>query len=98
MMIFNSNVLTTSNGFTSTANYDASQINGIGSNVSFNIAPPYNQFSVNGMNFSYSGTGNPSNLNEYVTIDNTTEDLVVLVVGNGIFSIQGTWDYMRTVS
>ena len=91
---FNSNVLTTSNGFTSTANYDASQINGIGSNVSFNISPPYNQFSVNGMNFSYSGTGNPSNLNEYVTIDNTTEDLVVLVVGNGIFSIQGTWDYM----
>jgi flagellin len=88
-------VLTESNGFETGAAYDASGLNGVGGNIPYNATPPYNDFTISGMRFGYSGDGNGSGmLDEYLTIDPVTEDLVVLSVGSGLFSLQGQWDFM----
>ncbi len=91
----NNLVVTTRNAFNDSAKYDGSALNGTGENLSYNNTIPYNQFRISGMNIGYSGDGNKNGNNyEYLEIDNVTEDLVMLSIGSGVFSLQGTWDYM----
>lgn len=94
----NTQVLTPENGFSNNAVYVGDNLNGIGDNLPFSAVAPYNQFTYNGMNIGYSGDGNPSNLNEYLTIDEVTEDLIVLIVGAGVFSAKAKWDYIPSSS
>lgn len=86
-------VITNTNGFKSST-YDGTQTNGVAANLQYDNTPPYNQFTVNGMNFGYSGNGNPVIWFESLTIDKLTEDLVVVVSGAGRFSAQAAWDFM----
>ena len=87
----NNSVLTEANAFEPGASYSSGSLNGTGGNLPFTDSAPYNQFSVGGMNFGYSGSGNPANLNEYVTIDEAREDLVVMSIGAGVFDIRASW-------
>jgi flagellin len=81
----NSNVLTEDNAFLPGATYNSTSLNGTGDNLLFNNTPPYNTFQYNSMNLGFSGSGNYPyyNVNKYLTIDKTTEDLVLIVVGGG---------------
>lgn len=94
-------ILTEENGFDRGAVYDGSGLNGIagGGNLPFSVGDPtadpptgLNDFIVDGMHIGYSGDGNPGNSNEYLNIDHTTEDLVMVVVGGGQFGVQAKWD------
>ena len=79
------------------AGYDNTGLNGVpgGGKVPYSNTPPYNQCTANGMNIGYSGDGNAGgNLEEHLTIAETTEDLVVLVVSSGVFSGRATRDSM----
>jgi flagellin len=87
-------VLTEINGFLPGATYDGSILNGTGLDVPFTPGNAGNSITYNGMNIGYSGNGNPGNLEEFLTIDNVTEDLVLLVVGSGVFTIQARWGSM----
>lgn len=93
-------MITEDNAFLSGATYDGSVLNGAGADVPYTPGTAGNYFSYHGMTIGYSGEGNISsalpgnNLNEYLTIDEVTEDLVLLVVGAGAFSIQASWDHM----
>ena len=96
----NSLVITATNGFNPGAAYSGGAINGTGANLSFSTSP-LNTISYNGMSIQYSGDGNLNdsgiNLNEYLTIDNVTEDLVLIVAGSGVFDIQGAWGNMPSM-
>ncbi|MDT3411929.1 UNVERIFIED_ORG: flagellin [Atlantibacter sp. SORGH_AS 304] len=96
-----SRVLTASNGFKSGATYDDSLLIEGGSSWALNGS---STLAYNGMTIKYSGDGdryepgaayndgsNGSNRLERLTIDNVTEDLVVMVVGSGSFTSNLTW-------
>jgi flagellin len=89
----NNKVLTEANAFLSSVSYNVDTLNGVGGDVNFTSGIAGNQFSYNGMNIGYSGNGNTgllpgSDHDEYLTIDNVTQDLILLVVGGGIFSLK----------
>jgi flagellin len=93
----NSKVLTEANAFLSGASYDVSTLNGTGTWVPFTPGTAGNSFSYNGMTIGYSGEGNnpfSPDHNEYLTLDETTEDLILLIVGGGNFTIDGSWSFM----
>ena len=51
------------------------------------------------MNISYTGSGShlsPWNVVEELTIDNVTEDLILIINGEGLFSLQANWTDMPT--
>ncbi|MDU6434592.1 MAG: flagellin [Pantoea sp.] len=96
-------LLTNANGFASGAAYDDSQLLQGGASWALNGSA---SMSYNGMNISYSGDGDRyedkttgdynngailSNPLERISLDNVTEDLIVVVVGNGSFTSQLTW-------
>ena len=91
-------VLKESNGFFSNATYTNNMMNGNGLEVPYNRVIPQN-FIYNGMNFTYTGSGthiSPFNVGEELTIDNVTEDLILIIGGEGIFSLQANWTDMPT--
>lgn len=96
-------LLTVLNGFTDGATYASSQLITGGSTFALNGSKTLN---YNGMNISYSGDGDryedatsgdfndgkiKTNPLERITIDNVSEDLIVVVVGNGSFTSSLTW-------
>lgn len=98
-----SKLMSVSNGFNSGASYDGSDLNEGGSSWALNGSETS---SYNGMSITYSGDGDryedastgaandgtvTSNSQERIRIDNVTEDLIVVVVGNGSFSGNLTW-------
>ncbi|WP_071987836.1 MULTISPECIES: flagellin [Pantoea] len=98
-----SRLLTSSNGFDSNAAYDSSSLLEGGS--SWALAGS-NSGSYNGMNITYSGDGDryedatsgdfnngtiTGNRLERITLDTVSEDLIVVVVGNGSFTSNLTW-------
>lgn len=104
-----SSVITEANGFLPNASYDDSTLVQGGSSYDINGSATQN---YNGMTITYSGDGDryedastggyndgtvsSTNTQERITIDNVTEDLVVMVVGNGSFSARMTWGNMPT--
>lgn len=96
-----SRVVNKQNGFAAGAVYDGSQLNGTGADVAFTPNEAGNVFTYNGMTIGYSGDGNPdSSANmtpenyENLTIDEVTEDLILMVPGRGVFSIgDEKWEY-----
>lgn len=101
----NSQVLTEANAFLPGASYDLSPLNGIGTDIpitNFSSGGAGNHFSYHGMNFGYSGDGHPNfafsldPVEEYLTIDEVKEDLVLLIIGGGTFWIQASWTSMPT--
>ena len=88
------------NGFLPGASYNGSQMNGISGNLTFQDENTLQPFTINGMNFGYTGDGGmnlPGHLrNKYekLSIDTVTEDLVILVAGNGSFDITASWAEM----
>ncbi len=85
-------VLTTQNGFDAGASY---------SFLPSGMEPPFtpgtagNTVSHNGMSIGYSGHANAStSIHEYLTIDEVTEDLLLILPGEGGYSITATWDAM----
>lgn len=85
----NSQIMNTGNAFAAGASYDGSFLPAAtGYNTS--TLPIVNLY--NGMTLRYSGDGHASGQYiEKITIDKVTEDLVVMVIGNGSFSANGTW-------
>ena len=98
----NSTIVTEQNGFTADAAYDGSQVNGTGSDVAvYNGTDPYNQFTVEGVTIGYSGedTSIPTR-NDYLHIDEATEDLIFFVTGVGLgagtHNTEVSWGSMPT--
>jgi len=96
-------LLTSANGFASGAAYDDAQLLQGGASWALSGSA---SMSYNGMNISYSGDGDryeesatgdynngaiKSNPLERISLDKVTEDLIVVVVGNGSFTSQLTW-------
>jgi flagellin len=94
----NSIVLTQNHAFLPGASYDPSNLNGSGSNVSYTPGNAGNSFTYNGMNIGYSGDGRAASaLDEYLTINEATEDLILTVIGGSSFSMEAKWtDMPRT--
>lgn len=91
----NNRVITEANAFLGGATYTDVHLNGGAGQVGYIENSPRNQFSYQGMNFDYSGDGNLINQHyEYLEIDEVTEDLVFMVVGQGAFNIRASWDDM----
>ncbi|WP_336995931.1 flagellin N-terminal helical domain-containing protein [Leclercia sp. UBA7405] len=99
--------MTPENGFIAGATYDGSQL--VEGGASWD--PTGATLNYNGMNITYSGDGdryedstnggfndgtNGSNMVERITLDNVTEDLLVVVVGNGSFTSAITWGNLPT--
>ncbi len=82
-------IVTEANGFLPGAAYSDAKLNGNNS-LSYTDVPPYNEFTVNGMNIGYSGEIT-SNNNEYLAIEEAKEHLLVFVVGAGQFEITTSW-------
>ena len=98
----NTTVVTEQHGFAADATYDGSQVNGTGNDVAvYNGTAPYNQFTAGGMSIGYSGedTAIP-NRNDYLHIDEATEDLIFFVTGAGLgvgtHTIEVSWGGMPT--
>ena len=93
----NKYLITKNNGFNDSATYNGTLLNGTGSNITYNVRPYY-QFDYNGMTIRYSGDGNENNsrnnLNEYLSIDDVKEDLLLFCIGNGSFDITAKWESM----
>ena len=94
-------VLTEENGFYSDAVYDGTMINGDGNVPAWTDKFPYNTFTYNGMQIGYSGEGNAYHIptydrshQEFLSIDEVTEDLVLLVVGTGVVTVGADWTEM----
>ncbi|PEI06272.1 flagellin [Pantoea agglomerans] len=98
-----SRLLTSKNGFTTGAAYDSSQL--LEGGPSWALAGS-NSSSYNGMNITYSGDGdryedvasgdfnngtNTGTRLERISLDTVSEDLIVVVVGNGSFTGSLTW-------
>lgn len=85
----NAQIMNTANAFDAGASYDGSLLP---SAAGYNINTlPITQV-YKGMTIKFSGDGHPSGqFQEKVTIDVVTENLVVMVIGNGSFSANGTW-------
>lgn len=104
-----SKVITPENGFLPGASYDDSLLVQGGS--SYNLSGSATQ-NYNGMAITYSGDGDryedattggfndgtvsSANTREHIVINKATEDLIVMVVGNGSFAARMTWDNMPT--
>lgn len=103
-----SKLLTAANGFQNGAMYDDSQLIEGGAAWSLNGSETLN---YNGMTITYSGDGdryedrgigayndgaNGSNRLERLTIDNVSEDLIVVIVGSGSFTSNLTWGALPT--
>ena len=93
-----SQFMTEQNGFFPGAVYDSSQLNGTGRDVTYNYDNP-SQFNVDGMNIEYSGDlGSLSlagyDMREVLKIDVATEDLVIMIVGTGVFDLTASWTTM----
>ncbi|RBP62284.1 flagellin [Brenneria salicis] len=97
-------VLTEDNGFLPTANYSAENLAQGGESFNLNGSA---LVSYNGMTMTYSGDGdryedkstrkfndgiNVMKFKERVHINETTEDLIVMVIGQGVFIGEATWD------
>ena len=94
-----SSFLTKDNGFINTATYDGSSLNGTGNDLNFSGTPTLTKFSFSGMNIGYTGDGHsvwPPNSTEQITIDEVTEDLILLITGEGVFDITASWTAMPT--
>ena len=92
-----SDVIKESNGFLPSATYDSSKINGSGNEITYTGA--WFPFSYNGMNFRYTGDGLSVSIalqEEELVIDNVTEDLILIVGGEGVFDITANWTAMPT--
>ncbi|WP_462168369.1 flagellin [Pseudoalteromonas lipolytica] len=88
------NLFTPANGYQGTETYSNGNLfQGGGYNF-----PAVNSQTINGMNFTYSGNGNPSNLNEEVIIDSVTEPLLLTVIGSGFFNITASWDTLGSLN
>ena len=98
--------LTTANGFLPGASYSAANLLQGGANYDLNGSATA---SYNGMTLTYSGDGdryetattggynnglNGAQRLERLTIDQTSEDLLIMVVGSGSFTATATWDSM----
>ncbi|MGK3143649.1 flagellin [Pantoea sp. C2G6] len=96
-------LLTAKNGFSSGATYDSSQL--LEGGPSWALAGS-NSMTYNGMTITYSGDGdryedvasgdfnngtNTGTQLERITLDSVSEDLIVVVVGNGSFTSNLTW-------
>jgi flagellin len=91
----NAKVLTENSGFLPTATYDDRYLNGVGGEVGHIPQSPRNIFTYNGMTFEYTGDGNINYIDiEYLTIDIVTEDLVFIMVGQGVFQVEASWGNM----
>lgn len=99
-------VFLTENGFSTAASYDDSNLLSGTTSFTYPISTvPVNGLSgsYNGMNFVYSGDGdwNDSDVNnggvssnnvfEQIYIDKTTEPLMLMAVGSGVFGITVSW-------
>lgn len=99
-------VMTESNGFLATAAYDATALFQGPASYSY---PAGASVSVAGMNLTYSGDGDRSESGalandgtnndstkrrELLTIDEASEDLLVMVVGSGQFAATASWDFV----
>ena len=95
--VSSADVITEQNGFLPSAIYDSSSLNGIGGELpSFSMSRP-SKFSYNGMNITYSGDSKIAGTffqDEELTIDNVTEDLIVIVGGTDLFEIKANWTTM----
>ncbi|MEI7196917.1 flagellin [Pectobacterium versatile] len=100
--IANNRVLTQENGFEIGASYSAENLAQGGVSFSLNGSSTVN---YNGMTIAYSGDGdryeatpNDGSVSaqtlERIHIDKTTEDLIVLVIGQGSFEGVATWDVL----
>ncbi|HJA77835.1 MAG TPA: flagellin [Candidatus Desulfovibrio gallistercoris] len=93
------NVVTEANGFLPGATRDSSQYNGNGQLLPFVDENTLHQFTVNGMNFGYTGS-DPSgndvtrNRTEVLTIDEVKEDIILVIAGAGNFNIKANWTAM----
>ena len=67
-------------GYTPTASYDSSSLITSGSGT------------INGTTFTFSGDQHPGVTTENLTIDNTSEPLIIAVVGRGVFDATVDWD------
>ena len=91
--------VTEANGFLPGAVRDATQRNGTGQDVTFVDENTLHHFTVNGMNFGYTGS-DPStndltrNRTEVMTIDEVKEDLIRVIAGAGKFNIKANWTAM----
>ncbi|KAA5939465.1 flagellin [Pantoea sp. Bo_2] len=98
-----SRLLTSNNGFSTGATYDSSQL--LEGGTSWALAGS-NSSSYNGMTITYSGDGdryedaasgdfnngtNTGTRLERISLDTVSEDLIVVVVGNGSFTGSLTW-------
>jgi flagellin len=91
----NAEVLTEDNGFLPTATYDDRYLNGVGGEVGYIPQRPRNNFIYNGMTFEYSGDDNINYRDiERLDIDIVTEDLIFIMVGQGVFQMEASWDAM----
>ncbi|EGV30026.1 flagellin domain protein [Thiorhodococcus drewsii AZ1] len=89
-----SNVFLESHGFDTGATYDDTQL--LDGTASFALTDPLPlQSTYNGMSIGYSGDGHSGgSLNERISIDQTTEPLLIMVVGTGAFDAKASWDAM----
>ena len=95
-------VVSEANGFLPGASYDNTQLNSTGNNISVDYTDKtkMTNFNVNGMNFSYSGDGgdqkwpHPYFWDETLTIDKTTEDLIIIIVGFDTCRVRTNWAAM----
>lgn len=95
----NTKVLTAANGFSPGASYNASYLPDSGTSFDNATLPVVSQYG--GMTLRWSGDGdrsvaenNDGNTNlsiENLRIDQVTEELIVMVVGSGVFGVKGSW-------
>ena len=92
-------VVTEANGFLPGSTRDWSQYNGNGKLLPYVDENTLHQFTMNGMNFGYTGS-DPSpdaltrNRTEVLTIDEVKEDLILVIAGAGNFNIKANWTAM----
>ncbi|MFN5178236.1 flagellin [Limnohabitans sp.] len=85
----NSQIMNTGNAFSAGASYDGSLLP---ASAGYSMATLPNAVNYNGMSLRHSGDGHPGGQYlEKITIDTVTENLVVMVIGNGAFDASGTW-------
>ena len=75
-------------------------MNGTGNKLPYpdKTNPVLHNFTIDGMNIGYTGDGyssTPFNPTERLTIDNVTEDLIVIISGQGYFDITANWTTIR---
>ena len=85
-------MFTKDNGFLANAAYDSSNLNGKDGDITFQGSDVFENFTVDGTNFKYTGSDAdpfPATRNRFekLQIDNVTEDLVIMVIGQGRFTI-----------